>query len=321
MARKILLASISTLLIMSEASFAQINSQVDDRFAPRIYGSTSVTPAQYSHNSAGTINSTGTIRVVEPVTQDFQSTILAAPTYSEGDVVRAQHFKAGDLSDAEYQALLDEADRIRAYQASSGYNSQGYISENSYTIDNSSAVTYDVGTTTVYPSTDNYEIELFSPSTHDSGSVAYADTPAVVTSSPYSQNTASHQVLRGDTLYNISKRYNISVASLKSANYMSDNNIKIGQTLSIPAGTTIVSENTYVAPVTSASNLTYIRNVEPVTGSNSGVYAVLPKDTLYSISRRACVKVDELISVNGISSPNALKPGQRLTMPQGHCLN
>ena len=321
MARKLLLASISTLLIMSEASFAQISNQGDDRFAPRIYGSTSITPAQYSRDSAATINSTGTIHVVEPVTQDFQSTILAAPTYSEGEVVRAQHFKPGDLSDAEYQALLDEADRIRAYQNSSGYTSQGYISENSYTVENSSAGTYDVGTTTVYPSTDNYEIELFTPSTPDNGSISYVETSPVVTSSLHNQNTTSHRVLRGDTLYNISKRYNISVVNLKSANYMSDNNIQIGQTLNIPAGTTIVSENTYVAPVTSTSNLTYIRNVEPVTGANSGVYAVLPKDTLYSISRRACVKVDELIAVNGISSPNSLKPGQRLTMPQGHCLN
>jgi len=105
---------------------------------------------------------------------------------------------------------------------------------------------------------------------------------------------------------------------------MSDNNIGIGQVLNIPASTTVISENTYIAPVTTtsaSSNLTYIRNVEPISGVNSGVYAVLPKDTLYSISRRACVKVSELIAANGISSPNAIQPGQRLTMPQGHCLN
>jgi len=33
--------------------------------------------------------------------------------------------------------------------------------------------------------------------------------------------------------------------------------------------------------------VTLVRNVEPIAGQNAGVYAVLPKDTLYSISRRA----------------------------------
>ena len=335
MATKLLLASAATMLMLTGTAFAQIQTQTDDRFAPRTYGSTAVTPADYGQTQRQTV------RVVEPVTQDFQTTIFAAPTYTEGDIVRAQHFKPGDLSDAEYQALLDEADRIRAYQASNGYVSDGYTAptdgyiSDSYTvatnghISNSASVvssgtTYDVGTTTVYPANGDYEIELFAPETADIGTVTYAETTPVQTSTLNSFSTQTHNVLRGDTLYNISKRYNVSVESLKSANYMSDNNIGIGQVLTIPAGTTIVSENSYVAPITATSantNLTYIRNVEPLSPVNSGIYAVLPKDTLYSISRRACVRVTDLIAVNGISSPNAIKPGQRLTMPQGHCLN
>lgn len=323
MATKLLLASAATTLMLTGTAFAQIHTQTDGRFAPRIYGSTAVTPANHGQSQSSTV------RVVEPVTQDFQTTIFAAPTYTETDVVKAQHFKRGDLSDAEYQALLDEADRIRAYQASNGYVSDsytappsGYISESSTVAP--SGVTYDAGTTTVYPTSGDYEIELFAPETTDIGTVTYAETTPVQTSTLNSFSTQTHNVLRGDTLYNISKRYNVSVDSLKSANYMSDNNIGIGQVLTIPASTTIVSENSYVAPVTATSantRLTYIRNVEPLTPVNSGVYAVLPKDTLYSISRQACVKVSDLISVNGISSPNAIQPGQRLTMPQGHCLN
>jgi len=317
MATKLLIASIAATALLSGTALAQVHTQTDDRFAPRIYGSTAVTPANY-----GAAQNT-TVRVVEPVTQDFQTTIFAAPKYSETDVVRAQHFKPGDLSDAEYQALLDEADRIRAYQTNNGYSTESYTGNigATYTEDTSSTVTYDVGTTTVYPSTGSYEIELFAPEETSAGTITYAETTPVQ-SSTFIQQT--HNVLRGDTLYNISKRYNVSVDSLRSANYMSDNNIGIGQVLNIPASTTVISENAYIAPVTTtsaSSNLTYIRNVEPISGVNSGVYAVLPKDTLYSISRRACVKVSELIAANGISSPNAIQPGQRLAMPEGHCLN
>lgn len=324
MATKFLLASITATALLSAPAFAQaqVQTQTDDRFAPRIYGSTAVTSTTYGQAQIQS-QPTTIRRVVEPVTQDFQTTIFSAPTYSQTDVVKAQHFKPGDLSDAEYQALLDEADRIRSYQESNGYISDSYTAQSGY-ISDSSTVTYDAGTTTVYPSSESYEIEMFAPATTPVETITYAETTPIQTSAISSYATTTHSVLKGDTLYNISKRYNISVDELKSANYMSDNNIGIGQVLNVPASTTIISENTYIAPVTTVStnpNLTYIRNVEPISGQNNGIYAVLPKDTLYSISRRACVKVGELIAVNGIASPNAIKPGQRLTMPQGHCLN
>ena len=37
-----------------------------------------------------------------------------------------------------------------------------------------------------------------------------------------------HEVAKGDTLYNVAKRYNTSVDTIKRLNNMSDNNIKIG---------------------------------------------------------------------------------------------
>ncbi|MBK6930595.1 MAG: LysM peptidoglycan-binding domain-containing protein [Saprospirales bacterium] len=53
-----------------------------------------------------------------------------------------------------------------------------------------------------------------------------ANKPAPATG-PY------HLVVKGDTLYNISRRYGISVARLKQLNNMADDNIKIGQTLRV----------------------------------------------------------------------------------------
>lgn len=43
-----------------------------------------------------------------------------------------------------------------------------------------------------------------------------------------------HVVGKGDTLYNISKRYNTTVEAIKKLNHLKDNNINLGQELKIP---------------------------------------------------------------------------------------
>ncbi len=324
MATKLILTSAIAGLMIAGMASAQVQTE-DDRFASRIYGSTAVTGVQYGTTPApityigtptiGTPTTTTSapvvtysessniVRVVEPVTQDIQTTISAPITYSDTGVVKAQHFKQGDLNEAEYQSLLDEADRIRAYQSTHG----------SYT-----GISYAATTPQAAPVDTSYEIELFETPVQEA--VIYAaTTPIAATISPAA---ASHRVIKGDTLYNISKRYAVSIGALKSANNISRNNINLGQVLAIPGHTTqIISETTAIAPVTTASTVTLVRNVEPVPGQSSGVYAVLPKDTLYSISRRACVTVGAIIETNAITNPNTLQPGQRLTMPKGHCLN
>lgn len=63
---------------------------------------------------------------------------------------------------------------------------------------------------------------------------------------PVDVNAATHTVVRGDTVYNISKRYNINQNDLRSWNNLADNTISVGQVLRVkPAG--------YVAPATPAS--------------------------------------------------------------------
>lgn len=48
-----------------------------------------------------------------------------------------------------------------------------------------------------------------------------------------SSNNSNYTVLKGDTLYSISKKYNVSVADLKKLNDLNSNDIQIGQTLLI----------------------------------------------------------------------------------------
>ncbi len=236
--------------------------------------------------------------VVEPV-PTFDSTISAPIEYDANGVVKAQHFKAEDLTPAQLEALLAEADRVRTYQQSSGI----YVRPE-----------------TAAPA-EVYEIELYEqPATQ-----IVVEAPAVA--------GRTHTVVKGDTLYNISKRYNTTVGELKAKNGLSDNTLSLGQTLTIVAVTPLAQNftapTTTFAAATTDIPRTITRIVEPVAPAlqaqtaltaSDAIYAVLPKDTLYAISRRTCTKVATLISANGITDPGALKPGQRLTIPAGHCL-
>lgn len=88
---------------------------------------------------------------------------------------------------------------------------------------------------------------------------APAYTPAAVGTStgyvgnysPVDINAATHTVQRGDTVYNISKRYQITQDNLRSWNNILENEIKVGQVLRVkPAG--------YVAPAGSTTTATTV---------------------------------------------------------------
>jgi len=136
----------------------------------------------------------------------------------------------------------------------------------------------------------------------------------------------AHSVKQGETLYNISKRYGVKVSDIQSANAISTSKISIGQVLVIPSQSKVMDANSVVTSpvavetVVQAPDSTVKKVVLPVQAETDAIYAVLPKDTLYGISKRSCVKIDALAEANGIRNPNALKPGQKLVLPEGHCL-
>lgn len=104
------------------------------------------------------------------------------------------------------------------------------------------------------------------------------------------ENSNTYKVVAGDSLYSIANKYNTTVAELKKLNNLSNNNLSIGQVLIIPSST--VSNNTY---------------------------KVLNGDTLYSIARKYNISVDELKSLNNLSSNN-LSIGQILKVPTSNNL-
>lgn len=249
--------------------------------------------------------------VVEPVMQPDQV----------ADSNRAQFIRAGDLSPEEYNRLMAEADKIRAYQGTS-YNSTDYSDTASVHTDSTPVYSEPMTTYGTVHSYDGRPTVSSTVTTSQGYQIELYDTPiaAPVTQAATTMSSSGHTVVKGDTLYAISKRYGVSLTQLRSQNGLSGNTISIGQVLSVPGRSASYSQPYTInsQPLSSGPRPTLVRNVEPIPFT--GVYAVLPGDTLYSISRRACVSVQEVTSVNGLGS-TMIAPGQRLTMPAGHCLN
>ena len=107
---------------------------------------------------------------------------------------------------------------------------------------------------------------------------------------PYSSGsstTNSYVVKSGDTLWSIAKKYGVSVDELKEKNNLTSNALSINQVLLIP---------------------TVLEEVPEEIGE---YYTVVSGDTLYSIANKYGLTVDELKSLNNLSS-NLLSIGQRL---------
>lgn len=258
------------------------NAQLlDDKFTPRVYGSLAVTPAYISKDVASTSNLTPSRNVV----------VTPVSTTGQTQIISASSTTGSYTADVEA-----EARRVIAFQNATSAP-QHVTSER------------------------QYAIELFEP--------AQTTTVSTLPSQRFVEQTAvaatSHHVIEGDTLFNIAKRYNTDVAALKRSNNIAGNGIQVGQNLAIPSTSRhIVASNvttTQTAQTTQAprTESRLIRTVQPVP--SRGVYAVLPKDTLWSIASRACVTVEGLRAQNGLGDSDYIAPGQRLTMPLGHCLN
>lgn len=107
-----------------------------------------------------------------------------------------------------------------------------------------------------------------------------------------------HRVDSKETLYAIARRYKVPVAKIVEANPGSDTGIDAGKLLRIP-----------YPPVSQAA----VSQEPSRNTAGSTVHVVEPKETLYAVSRRFRVSVEDIIRWNNLSS-NEIKAGQRLTV-------
>jgi LysM repeat protein len=108
-----------------------------------------------------------------------------------------------------------------------------------------------------------------------------------------------HKVAPKETLFSISKLYDVSVDDIKAWNNLKDNALSTGQSLVIKK----------------KSTQTTVVNKLPETKSLSGVHTVAAKESLYSIARLYGITVQELKEWNGIQG-SELNIGQTLFVAQ-----
>lgn len=102
------------------------------------------------------------------------------------------------------------------------------------------------------------------------------------------ENDKLYIVKKGDTLYSISRKLNISVDTLKSLNKLNSNDIYVGQQLIL---------------------------VEPENQVEYDIYTVKKGDSLWSISQKYNITVNELIKLNNLDN-TTLQINQTLKVPK-----
>lgn len=105
---------------------------------------------------------------------------------------------------------------------------------------------------------------------------------------PYSTTTTADEyiVKKGDTLYSISRRYNISVDEIKRMNNLIDNTLTIGQVLKL----------------------------KQVGQTDNPIYIVQKGDSLWSIAKNNNTSIEDIIELNNLKT-NTLTIGQELYIP------
>lgn len=119
-------------------------------------------------------------------------------------------------------------------------------------------------------------------------------------------NTAKHTVQKGETLYDIAKKNNLTVEELKQFNELSSDKLVTGQVIFVKK--TEKNEQT-------KQNLSEKRSKEK---QRSGItkHVVKKGETLFSIRRKYGCKLDDLKKWNNLSGDIPLQVGQKLVIYQ-----
>lgn len=134
----------------------------------------------------------------------------------------------------------------------------------------------------------------------------------------------NHKVAPKETLFSLAREYNVAVDDIKASNpEVAKKGLQIGQTIVIPKERTLdIQQSTTIdetkIPKTEKPTRILARPTDRNTEITSGEiikHIVEPKETLYSLSKKFNVTVDEIKQQNEVLLKNGLQIGQTLIIP------
>lgn len=123
---------------------------------------------------------------------------------------------------------------------------------------------------------------------------------ALLSTPSYAQDYKKHKVAKGETIASIAKAYKITPYDIYRLNPDAKNGLKENTTLLIPS----VSK----APQTEPAK-------EKTTKVANTIHEVQPKETLFSLSKKYDVSVDDIKKANAATLENGLQVGQKIIIP------
>ncbi len=178
--------------------------------------------------------------------------------------------------------------------------------------------------------------ELKSLNNLSSNNLSIGQVLRVPKSSSSNQENVSgntYVVKKGDTLYSIAKKYGLTVNELKKLNNLSSNTLNIGDVLNVGGSyntyTVVKGDSLYKIAKLYGISVNELKSLNNLSGDSlsigqvlkvpsvSGVYktyTVVKGDSLYSIAKKYGTTINELKSLNNLSSNN-LSIGQVLRIP------
>ncbi len=147
---------------------------------------------------------------------------------------------------------------------------------------------------------------LLIPNNHQKTATKQKELAAITTPAATTSNPVSPEVVEKETLWAISKKYNVSVDDLKKANpSLESEGLKIGQKLNIPSNAAVLIAATATNKITEIPLIISSEDVEYVV-------EVKPKETKYLIAKKYGITVAELERQN---------PFIKGKLPVGYVLN
>ncbi|MEW6534281.1 MAG: LysM peptidoglycan-binding domain-containing protein [Candidatus Auribacterota bacterium] len=162
-----------------------------------------------------------------------------------------------------------------------------------------------------------------------------ATSPNVAMSIPHSPSDQLYTVKKGDTLFSISRQYNVSHKELAQLNSITDPGlIKVGEQLRIPGGATQSvpqSSSTMMAKkaepkvekeeVKQVASKPVTQDYKPVPASTVrktstyAIHTVKRGENIWRIAEKYDVKVDAICELNNMNRNTELAAGDRIKIP------